>query len=139
MFLHDVISACTCALIRINSWHVRTSDRVRGTTAKMERCLGCGLTTTVGDRRSLNTAYSQQVVPALMEIAEAMAKDEGSVTLRINVQANSYMCRKCFGAFSKYVSLKEQLIENMKKVFAQRSDLHVDRQRDTEVYVGSKS
>ena len=29
-------------------------------------------------------------------------------------------------------------MENMKKAFAQRSDLHVDRQRDTEVYVGSK-
>ena len=100
----------------------------------MERCLGCGLTTAVGDRRSLNTAYSNQVIPAWMEIAEATAKDEGVQNVQMNSES-SYMCRKCFGAFCKYASLKGVLMENMKRVLTQRSDLHP---QDPEVYVGRK-
>lgn len=89
---------------------------------RLDLCLGCGIRTAVGDRRSLRSTLSlRRVIPVWAELAEITAKENGMPNLLVAQDCeNGFMCRKCFTAFNRFSDLKLLLIDNIKNSLLKR-------------------
>ena len=80
-------------------------------------CSGCGqdVTNRSCDRRSLSTEASKPVVDLLKEFLEGASTTEDETQMDIDdvIHPQAKMCRKCYAAFERFISLRNKIEDNL--------------------------
>ena len=83
-----------------------------------EMCLCCGNTTSLRDRRVLESPNACEIVPTLFEILHKAMIHSGKEyeTDILNSTACKYICRKCYGLLQRRMKIDNLLLNQAKKV-----------------------